>query len=62
MLCLYSIGDAWLCCMAWLNVFGVALVSPCISIYLCVMTAWTTFKFKPHGDFQTIGKVKGTSI
>ena len=26
LLCLYSIGDAWLCCTVWLSILGVALV------------------------------------
>ena len=62
MLCLYSSGDAWLCCMVWLNTLGEALLWPCISIYLCVGTAWATFKYEPYGNFQAIGKVEGTSI
>ena len=33
LLCLYSSGDAWLCCIVWLNILGVALVCGHVSQY-----------------------------
>ena len=50
---LYSSSDAWLCGAVWLDNLGV--------IYLCVGTAWATFKLDPHGNFQAIGEVNRTS-
>ena len=37
LLCLYSIGDAWLCCTVWLNILGVALVCGRVSHSIFVL-------------------------
>ena len=37
LLCLYSSGDAWLCCMVWLNILGVALVCGRVSQSIYVL-------------------------
>ena len=33
-----------------------------LNLSMCVGTTWATYKFEPCGNFQTIAKVKGTSV